>query len=459
MRLLDVITKQGGRGILVGGCVRDHIMGHHSKDIDIEVYGIDKNTLETVLSRHFSVVAVGKNFGIFKVTITHNDERETIDVALPRSENKEGRGHKGFVITTDPTMPFTDASSRRDFTINAMGIDIARQEILDPHGGLADLAARRLRHVSAAFSEDPLRVLRAAQFCARFDLTLDRDTVLLCRSLHDELLTLSKERIFEEWKKLMLAPKPSIGLSLLRNVDALHIVPELATLIDCQQDPEWHPEGDVWIHSLMVSDQAARLTREAQLEETERLLVVVAALCHDLGKPPTTILKDGRIKSPGHEQAGIPPTLKFLEDIGFPKKWHDDITALVNDHLKPHQLYAKRNEVTDGALRRLACRVNIDRLILVAKADFLGRTTPDALSGHDPSVVWLKEKMTAVLGEDLAPRPILLGRHLIALGEKPSAHFSTILRAAFDAQLDGAFTDEQGAIAWAKSWLKASSYC
>lgn len=456
-RLLKTIEEHHGQGILVGGCVRDHLLGHPSKDIDVEVYGLDKETLEDILSTEFSLVPVGKSFGIFKVTITLGKERATIDVAMPRSENKLGQGHKGFVINTQPNMSFVDAAKRRDFTINAMGIDLATNQLLDPHGGLKDLHARRLRHVSDAFSEDPLRVLRAAQFCARFDLTMDEKTVDLCKSLRDELVTLSKERIYEEFKKLLLAPQPSIGLAILRSVDALVIFPELAALIDCPQDAEWHPEGDVWTHSLMVADQAANIIRQVSLSEEEQLMVMAGALCHDLGKPATTIHKDARIKSPGHEQAGVAPTIAFLESIGFPKKWHDEVTSLVKDHLKPHQLYRSRDEVSDGAIRRLACRVNIDRLLMVAKADFLGRTTADALSGEDPSELWLRDKVKEVLGPDLSPQPILLGRHLIALGEKPGPHFSAILSAAFEAQLDGAFSDEEGAIVWIKVWLNNRS--
>ncbi len=213
LRLLAVVSAQGGAGVLVGGCVRDHLLGIKAKDIDIEVYGIDKDRLEQILTLHFSVVAVGKSFGIFKVTVIDKGERETIDVSLPRSENKEGSGHKGFVVTTDPHMPFEQASARRDFTINAMGIDVATNELIDPHGGFSDLRAHRLKHVSAAFSEDPLRVLRAAQFCARFALTLDPDTVTLCRTLRDELLTLSKERIFEEFQKASSC-QPAVDRSL-----------------------------------------------------------------------------------------------------------------------------------------------------------------------------------------------------------------------------------------------------
>lgn len=454
--LQKTISSAKGKGIVVGGSVRDHLLGHPAKDIDIEVYGIEADLLEQILHANFSVVAVGKTFGIFKVTVTVGAEKQHFDVALPRSENKLGRGHKGFIVNTDPFMAFKDAASRRDFTINAMGIDPDTNELLDAHGGAQDLKDYRLKHVSEAFKEDPLRVLRAAQFCARFDLTLDDSTIALCRSLRDELRTLSQERIYEEMKKLLLAKKPSIGLEVIRQTEALILFPQLSALISCEQDAEWHPEGDVWIHSLMVADQAANLIRQTGQSEEDKLVVMAGALCHDLGKPKTTIPKDGRIKSPGHEQAGEEPTRAFLTAMGFPKKLHDQVVALVKEHLKPHQLYSKREEVSDGAIRRLSSRVSIDHLLLVSQADFLGRTTSDAIAGHDPSAPWLRQKVIDLLGPDLTPRPILQGRHLMALGEKPGVHFSQILREAFEAQMDGEFADEASAVIWLKNRLQDS---
>ena len=452
--LLTTIAKASGKGVLVGGCVRDHLLGHVAKDIDVEVYGLQSKTLEHVLTKNFSVIAVGKTFGIFKVSVVVNGEKQSFDVALPRSENKSGSGHRGFVVSTDPYMPFAAASSRRDFTINAMGIDPETNELLDPHGGAKDLAEHRLKHVSDAFQEDPLRVLRAAQFCARFDLTLDEKTGELCRTLKNELLTLSRERIYEEMKKLLLAKMPSIGLAVLRQTDALILFPELQALIGCPQDEEWHPEGDVWIHSLMVADQAAQIVARSELLEEDKLIVMAGALCHDFGKPATTMVKDGRIKSPGHEQAGEEPTRQFLANMGFPKKLHEDVVELVREHLKPHQLYSKREEVSDGAIRRLSARVNIERLLMVAKADFLGRTTEDALLGNDPSEEWLRQKIKDLLGPDLRPRPIILGRHLIALGQQPGLHFATVLHDAFQAQMDGEFSDEESGLVWLKNRLQ-----
>jgi tRNA nucleotidyltransferase (CCA-adding enzyme) len=451
--LLTTLSAAGGRGILVGGCVRDHLLGLTHQDLDIEVYGITAASLEKILTKDFSVVAVGKSFGIFKVNISDQLGKHVFDVSLPRRENKAGFGHKGFVIATDPKMSFSDAASRRDFTINAMGIDPINQQLLDPHGGKKDLKDSRLKHVSEAFKEDPLRVLRAAQFCARFNLFMDETTIDECILLSDELSTLSQERIYWEMKKLLLSQKPSIGLEVLRKVEALVLFPELAQLIGCTQDSEWHPEGDVWVHSLMVTDQAAKIVANSNITEDEKMIVMVGALCHDLGKPSTTILKDGRIKSPAHEQAGIEPTRQFLTAMGFPKKFHDEVCALVADHLKPHQLYRARDEVSDGAIRRLAARVNIDHLLMVSTADFLGRTTKEALDGYDPSADWLQKKLLDLLGGDKKPQPILLGRHLIALGKQPGVEFSRILSEAFEAQMDGQFADEASGLLWLKKYL------
>jgi len=450
--VFKVLEGLGAQGFLVGGCVRDHLLGLKPKDIDIEVYGLDPEALEAGLKKYFQVLPVGKSFGVFKVVVEEQGESQVFDVALPRQDNKSGQGHRGFVISHDPNMSFSDAASRRDFTLNAMGIDINNQVLLDPHGGFADLKHNNLRHVSKAFSEDPLRVLRAAQFCARFGFNLDPETVILCRILKNELATLSRERIYEEMKKLLLAQKPSLGLSVLRETESLVLFPELEALIGCEQEPQWHPEGDVWTHTLMVVDQAAQ--RIKNLEEEEKLIIMAGALCHDLGKPSTTAHIGGRIKSIGHDIEGVAPTLSFLDRMGFAPKYFDEVAALVREHLKPYQLYAKRDEVSDGAIRRLAERVNIRHLLTVSQADFFGRTTPEALSGIDPSASWLLERVNKLLGSGLNTKALVLGRHLINLGKKPGPGFKRILDAAFEAQLDGIFKTEEEAIIWLKDYLK-----
>ena len=444
-RLADVVRAAGGRPIAVGGSVRDHLLGTNPKDVDVEVHGIALDALEAALVARFRVEAVGKSFGVFKVVV----DDVTYDVSLPRRESKVGRGHRGFVVQSDPAMGFDAAALRRDFTLNAMGVDLADGSLLDPHGGARDLAAGVLRHVSPAFDEDPLRVLRAAQFAARFGLSIHDDTVARCRGLVDELATLARERLWEETKKLLVKARwPSIGLAAWKNLGALALFPELQAMVGCPQEPEWHPEGDVWVHTLMVVDEAASIAREEQLDDDEALLVVLGALCHDLGKPPTTAYVDGRIRSIEHESAGEPTTRSFLARIGSPPAVVEAVVPLVKDHLKPYQLYREREKVTDGALRRLALRVPVRRLVRVAAADHRGRTTADALQGGDPAGAWLLDEAARLDVAARAPTPILLGRHLLLRGWPPGKAMGDALKQAFEAQLEGKFADVDGALRW-----------
>jgi len=453
-RLRDVIVAAGGRAVAVGGCVRDGLLGHPAKDVDVEVYGLPLAQLEAALADAGLVVhAVGRSFGVLKVDVTAGDAREVIDVALPRTESKVGRGHRGFVVESDPFLPFEAAAARRDFTVNAMGVDLQTGALLDPWGGVADLEAGVLRHVSPAFDEDPLRVLRGAQFCARFGLQPAEDTVARCRALQGELPTLAAERVGEELKKLLVKGVwPSLGLQMLRVTGALDaLFPELVALIGCPQEQEWHPEGDVWVHTLMVTDEAARLARADGCSERDTLLTVLAALCHDLGKPPTTTVEDGRIRSRDHESQGEGPTRAFCARLGITADDVDVVVALVKDHLKPFMLWRERDTLGDAAIRRLALRVPLPLLVRVASADFFGRTTPEALRRDDPAGPWLLEKARALAVADAAPKPILLGRDLQALGLAPGKQFGALLKEAFEAQLEGAFADHDGAVAWLKA--------
>ncbi len=466
-RLVDVIVAVGGRPVAVGGCVRDWLLGLEPKDIDVEVYAASLATLEAAFSSAgFGVHAVGRSFGVLKVDVDAGGDgaagggRTTFDVASPRTESKTGRGHRGFVVDSDPDMPFADAALRRDFTMNALGVDLIDDAVIDPWGGARDLAAGVLRHVSEAFDEDPLRVLRGAQFAARFGLQMAPETTARCRRLQAELSTLPAERIGEELKKLLVKGVwPSIGLQVLRATGVVEqIFPELQALIGCPQEAEWHPEGDVWTHTLMVVDEAARLCREEGLDDDERFIVLLAALCHDLGKPPTTQFVDGRIRSRDHERQGEPPTRALCARLSVAHDVTDAVVACVREHLKPFQLWRERDAMTgggDGAIRRLAVRVPITRVVRVARADHLGRTTSDALAGADPAGAWLLARAAALAVRDEAPRPLLLGRHLQARGLRPGKEFGAILKRAFDAQLEGAFTDDDGAQRWLDAHLSA----
>ncbi len=330
-----------------------------------------------------------------------------------------------------------------------MGWDLREQTLLDPHGGLEDLRRGVLRHVSDAFDEDPLRVLRGCQFAARFSLSIAPETVQKCRKLQPELSSLAPERLWEEMKKLLLKARfPSVGLWALRTTGALTLFPELGALVDTPQEREWHPEGDVFVHTLLVTDEAVRLARENELDEAASLVVILGALCHDLGKPPTTAFEDGRIRSRGHESAGEEPTRTFLARLQAPPALIDAVVPLVRDHLKPFMLYQSRENVSDGAIRRLALRTPVAALALVARADCFGRTTVNAIEREDPATDWLLGRAKELAVEAGKPKALLLGRHLIAVGFKPGPALGRALALTFEAQLDGAFASVEDGLRW-----------
>ena len=304
----------GGRALIVGGWVRDRLRGHPSKDIDFEIFGLPQERLPGLLAPFGRVEAVGQSFPVYKVVGA--GDGDAIDVALPRRESKSGRGHRGFEVIGDPTMTVAEAARRRDFTVNAMAWDPLTDSYEDHFDGRADLDRQVLRAVDpATFGDDSLRVLRAVQFAARFEFTLDPNTTALCRRI--PLDDLPAERVWGELEKLLLgAERPSVGFALALELGVVdRLLPELRPLVGCDQEPEWHPEGDVWTHTLMVIDQARRLNGD--LDRPGLITVMLGAVCHDLGKPSTTALIDGRIRSLNHEEAGVAPTLALLDRLNI----------------------------------------------------------------------------------------------------------------------------------------------
>ena len=435
-RLSEEVRAEGGRALLVGGCVRDELMGKQPKDWDLEVYGIQPQRLREVLDRFGTVNVVGEAFTVYKLGAY-------LDVSLPRRERKTGRGHRAFFIEGDPAMTIKEATSRRDFTINAILQDPLTDEIIDPFDGREDLNAKILRAVSPnTFSEDSLRVLRAAQFAARFEFEVEADTVRVCRSI--DLSDLPAERIWGEIEKLLQrAKQPSVGLGWLRKLGAVdQLFPELKALIDVPQEPEWHPEGDVWIHTLLTVDRARELVDE--LPYPKQVTVMLGALCHDLGKPVTTAFVDGRLRSREHEEAGVEPTLSFLDRLNIHTLDGYDVRAqviaLVRDHLKPGEFFKKRQEVGDGAFRRLARKCELDLLYRVAKADSLGRNAewvPKEKWYDAEAQEWFIARAQDLDVQARAPQPILLGRHLLEMGLEPGPRIGEITQAVYEMQLDG----------------------
>jgi tRNA nucleotidyltransferase (CCA-adding enzyme) len=429
-------------------------MDGEPKDWDLEVYGVEPPKLRLLLDSFGPVNVVGEAFTVYKLG-------SSLDVSLPRRERKSGRGHRAFVIEGDPSMSFAEASRRRDFTINAILKDPLTGEVVDPFDGQADIKNRILRVVATdTFVEDSLRVLRAAQLAARFDLKIDDETLALCRSI--DLTDLPPERIWGEIEKLLLgAQQPSKGLEwLLRLGVTEQLFPEIHSLIGVPQDPEWHPEGDVFVHTKLVIDRARELIDD--LPYARQVTVMLAALAHDFGKPKTTEFIDGRLRSRGHEEAGVLPAESFLDRLKIHTLEGYDVRAqviaLVREHLKPGEFYKKRAEVGDGAFRRLARRCEPDLLYRVAKSDSLGRNAPwvPREKWYDAAAQdWFIQRARELDVVQQPPAPILLGRHLLEMGLAPGPRMGEITKAVYELQLDGKVITLEEAKVAAKKLLAA----
>jgi len=449
IKLSQILMEIGARPIVVGGYVRDHFLGVESKDIDIEVYGISSlDVLKSSLETFTPVHEVGKSFGVLKIRLDDHD----LDISLPRTEIKTAKGHKGFHVQTNGYLDFNTASKRRDFTMNAIGYDIKTDFFIDPHGGKVDIKNSIIRHVDdKSFAEDPLRVLRAVQFAARFNFKLDTNTLKLCQTMikDDMLSELPKERIFEEYKKLLLkAPKPSIGFELLDKLNALF--PELKALQGIVQDETKHPEGDVWTHTMMSLDAMAELKTGNKKKD---ITLMLAILCHDLGKVKTTKIIDNEVSATDHHNV-LEPALSLLERLSDQKSLVDAVIALIQEHPMPSRLY--KEDAQDSDIRRLSTRIDIEDLVTLAKADNFGRSTQDAMDKKYPPGEWLLAKAKELNILHKGPEQILQGRHLIACGQKAGKQFKDILQQSYEAQLEGRFFTEEEALVWLEDYLSSS---
>jgi tRNA nucleotidyltransferase (CCA-adding enzyme) len=453
--MLDAVRRIG-RPRLVGGGVRDWLLGLTPKDFDVEVAGVDFETLHRTLAPFGSTDVVGRSFGVIKVRSRASGAE--YDFSLPRRESKTGAGHRGFAVEPDPSLSDAEAAARRDFTVNAIALDPFQGELIDPHDGQRDLAARVLRHTSPAFIEDPLRVLRAFQLAARFDFSLAPETVQLCRSIADAFTELPVERVWGEWEKwASKASRPSRGMTVLEETGWLRHFPEVAALRGTPQEPEWHPEGDVFTHTQHCVDALVQLADWRTSEAPRRRRLMFAVLAHDFGKPATTAYADkrGRMRwiSPGHESAGGPLSKDFLRRIGAPLEYDLPVCALVVNHLAHHH---GNTQFTETSVRRLARKLapaTIDELALVMRSDANGRPPLKSPEIH-VRIDELVAKAHALAIADGAPRPIVLGRHLIALGLTPGPEFKPLIDAAFEAQLEGAFHDEPTGIEWLRRQMR-----
>ena len=433
------VRDAGGTAYFVGGYVRDLLLGIENKDIDIEVHGISPEKLTEILGTLGEMTSFGESFGIFGLRHRH------LDIAMPRSERAVGPGHKDFLCTMDPFIGTYQAAIRRDFTVNALMQDICTGKVVDHFGGLDDLRSGVLRHMDdARFTEDPLRVLRGAQFAARFGFRIAPETVELCRRM--DLTTLAPERIFGELEKALLkAEHPSVFFSSLRAMDQLGFwFPEAEALIGVPQPAQYHPEGDVWTHTLLVLDAAAALRPEAE----NPIGLMLSALCHDLGKAETTrIEEDGKLHALGHEAAGLPLTDRLLSRITNEKKLKQYVRNMVELHMLPNQL-AAQNAGRKSFNRLFDRSVSPEDLLLLCKADSLGSCLPP--ESYAPTEALLRERLSEF--HALMARPYVTGADLIAAGAKPGVTFHDALVYAHKLRLAG--VPKKEALAQTLSYLK-----
>jgi len=443
-QIAEEIKRRGGRALLVGGCVRDAFAGKTSKDYDIEVFGLEPTIIEEIVTQYGNANEVGKTFGILKIYL---DNGLDIDVSLPRIDSKVSAGHNGFKIKSDPYMSIKEAGLRRDFTINSMSADPLTGEVFDYYGGVADIENKILRITDEEkFKEDSLRVLRGIQFIGRFKLQIEENTFKILQNMIPFLKELSKERVFEEWQKLLLkSEKPSLGLSAGLELGITEeLYPELYRLRGVEQSPKWHQEGDVWNHTMLVVDKMSQIISEKNIDNDKALTLMLASVVHDLGKPDTTKLLDGDIVSYGHEKAGIEPAKNFLNQIGLNENKRKKTTKraitrakilkLVENHLAPALLYdsvSRGEKVSNGAIRRLATRIHpatIEELVLLYQADHQGRQHTQEITKTFDAGNWLLDKAKQIDLTDKKPANLLKGKDLIQLGLKPNKDFGEIIR-------------------------------
>jgi len=423
------IEKAGGQPYLVGGAVIDLLRGMPAKDFDIEVYRLSLNDLKNILSAHGRPNLVGESFGIIKLRIGDSE----YDFNIPRKESRIGVGHTDFKVDFVPDISLEEAALRRDLTINSMCIDLRNGTLHDFFNGRQDLQAGIIRHTSEKFSEDPLRVLRVMQLLARKGKAVAPETLELCRHLAGQYETIAKERIFEEWNKLLMkAEKPSMGLQFLLDCEWIKYYPELDALRDTPQKYEWHPEGTVWNHTLLATDAAAQL-REKLPEEWKRAYMY-GVMLHDVGKPSTT---SEELTSHGHAEKGAPIAKQFMRRLTDDVDLIDKVFTIVHDHLRPGQLC--RSGAPESAWKRLHNDIPLNVIAYVSKADSTGRAGRSHDDLHMPSELALKyfEKY----GAKKIP-PVLMGRDLIAAGYAPGKIFGEVLSEAYQIQIDEGIADK-----------------
>lgn len=464
--IMEELSAMGCMALIVGGAVRDAVLGILPKDMDIEVYNLSYGDLEAFLERYGKVDLVGKSFGIIK--FKPNGSEDVYDISVPRRENKVGIGHKAFEVIFDPCMTIKEAATRRDVTINSMAYDPIENKIYDYFGGMDDLKNKILRHTSDQFKDDPLRIDRLMQFQARLGFDIHPDTIQVVKDIlaTGEYESLPKERKFEEWKKWAeKGVRHDLIFRFMRDTNLIYHYPELRALKETPQDKIYHPEGDVEIHTELCLSEMDKVIAREKITGNEKVILVMAILCHDIAKPNCTeeVMKLDKatmrerltITSHGHEALGGIMAKDFLSRLGFNEELIVPISNLVSDHLASISIScitARSGKLK--AVKRLSRRLSpatIQQLLYVIEADHNGRGSDmhrDATGSRD-----LLELAKEIKVENKQYEYILMGRHLIEAGLNPSVEFGDILRSSYEVQENGGFSEIVGAKEWLRKYL------
>ena len=431
IEICKAVARVGGKAYFAGGWVRDQLRQVESNDIDIEVFGLEQSVLEGILAYFGEVKLVGRAYGVYKIG--------DLDISMPRTEVQKGPKHRDLEVIVDKNLDLETACRRRDFTMNAMLFDPLTNELFDFFDGDEDTLRGIIRHVSNdTFIEDPLRILRAARFRATFDFVVAASTETVCLHNAWKIKDLPKERIFWELEKVLLKAKtPSSFFNFLRLIDALqYFFPELYTLQSVDQGDTYHREGDAYVHTMMAIDSIP-------VEERE-LSVMLATLFHDLGKINTRSENVTGVHFYGHQIEGVPLVEKAMSRITNDVVLTEEVISLTRHHM---DVYPLIEHCRKRSVRKLAAKVDIYKLMKLHKGDRLGRGNPASID-HIERIISVFEEVKDEI------KPLILGRHLIELGAKPGKHFSSILNAIWEAQLDGAFSTVEDGVAYVRTKIQ-----
>lgn len=443
------VKASGGRLFEVGGTVRDSILGLKRKndETDAEVYGLKADELEKIIRKFGKVDLTGKSFAVYRTG--------TLEISLPRKDRSIGKGHKEFEVEIAPGMSFPEACRRRDFTVNSVLKDPLTCEIIDPLGGVRDIRNGILRACDPKhFAEDPLRAYRAMRFTATLGFPIEAGTMELCRRI--DVSNLPAERVFGEIKKMLIeADFPGRGLLAAHSLFLLSREPELTSMVECAQDILWHPEGSVFIHTVLSLDVAATLRKNIKSVE-DKLVLMLAVLFHDIGKTVTSRQpeegkKIGRIISPGHQPLGARITGDVLNRWRAPKSVTERVSSLVMSHHRIYDLWKSRDIVTKGALKRLMSETELDLMKPLFLADKYGR---GQVLGFSEEISWLEKTVEEMKIDSEQLKPIVMGRHLLELGVASTPFMGKILSRIYEAQLDGDFDCLEDGLKFARNLLK-----